>query len=59
VATFRLLAGLAAERRDVVSETRAARAAASDDVLGPRIGLAVAELDHTAPLARRLDRVIR
>ena len=58
-ATFRPLAGLAAERRDVVSETRAARAAPTDNVLGPRVGLPVAVLDQAAPLARRLDRVIR
>ena len=50
---------MAAERRELVPSTWAARASASDDVLGPRIGLTVAELDQAAPLARRLDRLIR
>jgi hypothetical protein len=46
-------------RRDVVSSTRAARTAASDNVLTPPIGLVVAELDQATPLAGRLNGVIR
>ena len=48
----------APERQEVVPSART-RATASDNVLGPPIGLVVAELDQATALARQFHRVIR